>query len=108
MDATTELISSFACDLTYEDLSPRVVHQVKRTLVDTLGCALGGYPSEPARIARALAGALTSATPSRILGTADYSSPDMAAFANGVMVRTLLVVPVGRSLGSCFFETGQG
>ena len=89
MDATTELISSFACDLTYEDLSPRVVHQVKRTLVDTLGCALGGYPSEPARIARALAGALTSATPSRILGTADYSSPDMAAFANGVMVRYL-------------------
>ena len=28
--------------------------------------------------------------------------------ANVVMVRTLLVVPVGRSLGSCFFETGQG
>ena len=89
MDQPTELLSSFAYGLEYEDLSPRVVHQIKRTVVDTLGCAVGGFHSEPATIARTLAGSVTSSTPSRILGTQLYSSPDMAGFANGVMVRYL-------------------
>jgi 2-methylcitrate dehydratase len=89
MDRTTEMLSSYACSLSYEDLSPEVVHQVKRTMVDTLGCALGGYLSEPAKIARRLAGSVTSSMPSRVLGTADYSSMDLAGFANGVMVRYL-------------------
>ena len=49
MDRTTELLSSYACNLTYEDLPPAVIHQVKRTVADTLGCAIGGYLSEPAK-----------------------------------------------------------
>ncbi|MEK7815184.1 MAG: MmgE/PrpD family protein, partial [Chloroflexota bacterium] len=89
MDRTTELLSSYACGLSYEDLSPRAVHQVKRTLVDTLGCAMGGFLSEPAKIVRRLATNVTGTVPSRILGTEDYSSADMAGFANGVMVRYL-------------------
>ena len=101
MDRTTELLSTFACGLDYEDLSPQVVHQVKRTMVDTLGCAMGGYPSEPAKIARGLAGTITSNAPSRILGTGDYSSPDMAGFANGVMVRYL-------DCNDAYFSPGGG
>ena len=89
MDRTTEALSSYACNLTYEDLPPDVVHQVKRTVADTLGCAVGGFLSEPAKVARKLAGEVTSGTPSRILGTSSYSSLDMAGFANGVMVRYL-------------------
>ena len=89
MDRTTDLLSSYACGLTFEDLGPAVVHQVKRTLIDSLGCALGGFSSEPARIARDLASNVSSATPSRILGTHDYSAPDTAAFANGVALRYL-------------------
>ena len=30
MDATTELLSDYACRLTYERLSPEAVHQVRR------------------------------------------------------------------------------
>ncbi|MBM3942972.1 MAG: MmgE/PrpD family protein [SAR202 cluster bacterium] len=89
MDRTTQLLSRYACELGYEDLSPQVVHQVKRTLADTLGCAMGGFTAEPSKIARRLAGLVGSAVPARILGTEDYSSPDMAGFANGVMVRYL-------------------
>ena len=89
MDKTTELLSSYARSLTFEDLGPEVVHQVKRTLIDTLGCALGGFSSQPAQIARDVALKVSSTTPSRILGTESYSSPDMAAFANGVMLRYL-------------------
>jgi 2-methylcitrate dehydratase len=89
MDRTTDLLSSYACRLTYQDLPPEVVHQVKRTLVDTVGCALGGFHAEPSVIARRLASLVTSTMPSRILGTKDDSAPDMAGFANGVMTRYL-------------------
>lgn len=90
MDQTTEQLSSYACNLSYEDLSPEAIHQVKRTVIDTLGCAMGGYLSEPAKIARWLARDVESrSSPSRVLGTGDYTSMDLAGFTNGVMVRYL-------------------
>ena len=89
MDKTTELLSSYAHRLTFDDLGPDVVHQVKRTVIDTLGCAMGGFSSQPAEIARNMALGISSTTPSRILGTECNSSPDMAAFANGVTLRYL-------------------
>jgi 2-methylcitrate dehydratase len=89
MDRTTDMLSSFVCGLSYEDLTPQTVHQVKRVLVDTFACTMGGYLSEPAKIARQLASTVSSTVPSRIWGTKDYSSPEMAGFANSVMVRYL-------------------
>src|SRR2546427_5860588 len=89
MDATTEFLSDYACRLTYEDLSPEAVHQVKRTLVDTLGCGAGAFDSEPASIARRLASRVQGDPPARILGTAQKTSTDLAAFANTVLVRYL-------------------
>ena len=89
MDRTTEMLSAYACGLTYEELGPTVVEQVKRTLVDTMGCAIGGYDSEPAEIARSLAEGYSGALPSRVLGAGACAAPDMAAFANGVAVRYL-------------------
>ncbi len=89
MDRTTELLSAHACKLTYQDLPDAVVHQAKRTLVDTMGCALGGFHAEPSIIARRLASRVTSSTAARILGTKDATAPDLAGFANGVMVRYL-------------------
>ena len=89
MDPTTEYLSDYACRLTYEDLSPEAVHQVKRTLVDTLGCGVGAFDSEPASIARRMASRVQGNPPARILGTAQESSTDLAAFANTVLVRYL-------------------
>ena len=89
MDRTTEMLAAYACRLSFEDLGFKTVHQVKRTLVDTMGCAMGGFVSEPAKIARGMTSSITSTTPSRVLGTNEYTSPDMAGFANGVMVRYL-------------------
>ena len=34
MDRTTEMLSDYSCNLSYEDLSPQVIKQVKRTLID--------------------------------------------------------------------------
>ena len=101
MDRTTELLSDYACGLSYDDLSPEVIKQVKRTLIDTMGCAAGGFLSEPGKIARGMASSVSSDMPARILGTENYSSPDLAGFANGVMVRYL-------DCNDCYFNPGGG
>jgi len=89
MDPTTEYLSDYACRLTYGDLSPEAVHQVKRTLVDTLGCGVGAFDSEPASIARRMASRVQGNPPARILGTSQETSTDLAAFANTVLIRYL-------------------
>ena len=89
MDRTTEMLSAYTCGLTYEELGLAVVQQVKRTMVDTMGCAIGGFDSLPAEIARGMAGDVRSGMPSQILGSSLTTSPDLAAFANGVAVRYL-------------------
>ena len=55
MDSIVDYLSSYTASLEFEDIPSEVVHQGKRLWVDTLGCALGGYTSEPSRIARNIA-----------------------------------------------------
>jgi 2-methylcitrate dehydratase len=89
MDRTTEYLGDFACRLTDEDVSPVAAHQVKRTLIDTLGCAVGAFDAEPASIARRAASRVQGHPPARILGASQQTSADLAAFANTVLVRYL-------------------
>jgi 2-methylcitrate dehydratase len=84
-----ERFSEYAVALRYEDLPSEAVHEVKRRLLDSLGCAMGAYPSEPARIARRLAATAAGTLPATVIGTAHQSSPELAAFANGVQFRYL-------------------
>ena len=101
MDRTTNILSEYACTLRYEDLPPETVHQVKRTLADAIGCAIGGFNARPSEIARKLAFGVTSTMPSRIIGTSKTSAPDLAGFANGVMVRYL-------DCNDAYFSPGGG
>jgi 2-methylcitrate dehydratase len=89
MTNLVEQLCRYAAALRYDDLTPEVVHQSKRLIVDTLGCALGGYWSEPARIARDLAATVRSSEPASVIGSGERTSPDLATFANGVMIRFL-------------------
>ncbi len=89
MDRTVDVLANYASSLSYEDLTPEAAHHVRRRLLDSLGCALGAYDSEPARIARKLAGQVSHSQPARVIGSGQATSPDMAAFANSVMVRYL-------------------
>ena len=89
MDSTTEYLSEYACRLTYEDLGPETVHQVKRTLIDTVGCGVGAFESAPASIARRIASRVHGNPPARLLGTTQQTSVDLAGFANTVLVRYL-------------------
>jgi len=89
MDATLKKITDFSTGLAFESIPAEVIHQCKRRVIDSLGCALGGFKAEPSKIARALAHDTLSRTPARVIGTLEPSSPEMAAFANGVMIRYL-------------------
>src|SRR6516164_6928260 len=42
-----EALADFAIKLRYEDLPGDVIRTVKRTILDTIGCAVGGYEAEP-------------------------------------------------------------
>jgi len=84
-----EQLARFAARLRYEDLPEAVVDAVKRTILDTLGCAIGGYATAPSRIALKLASEVTAARGATILCSGIQSSQDLATFANGVMIRNL-------------------
>lgn len=92
MDRIIESIGRFQSGLDYQDLPADVVHAAKRVLVDTMGCALGGYNTPTAAAARQIAQAVQPTEKSRsasILVNGAATSPDLAAFANGVMLRVL-------------------
>lgn len=89
MDKTTETLARYVTSLRYEDLTPSAVHEAKRRIVDTFACAMGGYTSEPAGIARRLAGASTGTPSAHVLVDGRATSPEMAAFANATMIRYL-------------------
>ena len=97
MDRTTEMLSAYTCGLTYEELGPTVVEQVKRTLLDTMGCAIGGYDSEPAEIARSLAEESSGRLASRIIGTRFALrrtwQPLPMAWRCAISIATILISP---------------
>ena len=83
------MLARFAVGLRYEDLPEDVVRLAKRALMDTFGCALGGYPAKPSKIALGLASEVSSKDSATVLCSGTKTSPDLAAFANGVMIRYL-------------------
>lgn len=89
MDKTTATLVDYAMDITYGDLAPAVVHACRIRLLDTLGCAAGAYDAPVAKSARALAHRYTGTPAATVLGSARQTSAEMAAFANGVMLRFL-------------------
>jgi 2-methylcitrate dehydratase len=90
MDNIAEYLASYGSSIKYEVIPLEVTHRVKTLLIDALGCAIGGYASEAGKIARRIAGRFYHGDmPATILGSGKKSSPELAAFANGVMIRYL-------------------
>jgi 2-methylcitrate dehydratase len=80
-------LADYACALRFEDLSKHVVHEVKRRVLDSLGCALGAWNKEPCAIARKVASDFSAKRGSTIIGTNHKAPPDWTAFANGCAIR---------------------
>src|ERR1700737_2811523 len=80
-------LADYACSLRFEDLSKEVVHEVKRRVIDSIGCALGAWNEEPCVIARNVASEFSAKAGSTIIGTTHKAPPDGAAFATGCCIR---------------------
>ncbi len=96
-------LAQYASRLTFDDLPEEVVHEAKRAVLDTLGCAIGGYPSEASKIIQDLIKDLGGAEESTVFGSGLKTSCLNAILANGIMVRFLdfndtYIVPVGDEL----------
>src|SRR5262249_8278702 len=57
--SVAETLARYAFDLKYEHLPDEVVRTAKRTILDTIGCAIGGYSAGPSQIAVKLAGTIS-------------------------------------------------
>lgn len=82
-------IASWVKNLECADLDDQTIHEVKRRVIDSIGCALGAYNSPPGKIARAMAEARNDTRAGIVFGTSHSTCPEMAAFANGTMIRYL-------------------
>jgi 2-methylcitrate dehydratase len=80
-------LAHYACALNFEDLSPEVVREVKRRVIDSLGCALGAWDEEPCVIARNVVSEFSAKHGSTVIGTNHKAPPDWTAFANGCAIR---------------------
>src|SRR3989441_7336521 len=63
-------LAAYAQSIRSEDLPGDVVHEVKRRVLDSLGCAFGAWTAEPCVIARRTAQAVTIPNGATLWGTA--------------------------------------
>jgi len=82
-------LARYARALCYDDVPAAVVQEVKRRILDSLGCAFGAWNATPCRIARCLAESVTVSAGATVWGTNHKTLPDLATFANGTEVRYL-------------------
>lgn len=89
MDHTTERLVDYVLRARHDTLSDDAIRACKLRLIDAIGCAIGAYAEPLAVMARTAASRTRGDPAARIWGSAATSSPEMAAFANGVMVRLM-------------------
>ena len=80
-------LSDYALGLSYRDLDEGVLTEAKSRIVDSLGCAIGAFQEGPVKIARSMVDLKSPGGASTVLGLAAKTTPDLATFVNGLMVR---------------------
>ena len=82
-------LADYAAALTFNELPPAVVHEVKRRVLDSLACAYGALGAPPCKVARRMAMSTSMKGGATVWGTRHRTVPELAAFANGSLVRYL-------------------
>ena len=88
-DTITATMARWASDLTFDAIGEKAVHEAKRFLLDSLGCAFGGFRQEDARIAMEVLDETGGTGPATILGSGKRTDPVTASLANALMVRVM-------------------
>ena len=85
----TAQMSKWAAALKFEDLSKEAVYQAKRFLLDSFGCALGGYQQHDVAIALEVLHEIAGHGDATVIGSGDKMDPVSASLANALMIRCM-------------------
>lgn len=88
MDDTTRQIADYVLSFNESQLNDSVVAAMNRAMVDSIASVVAGFEGESVRVAARLAKHVQPTTlKSTVFGYGITTSPELAAFANGVMIR---------------------
>jgi 2-methylcitrate dehydratase len=88
-ETITARITRWAAALEYSQISPEAVYQAKRFLLDSIGCALGGYRQHDVTIALEVLTEIAGRGPSTVIGSGKKMDPVSASLANALMIRCM-------------------
>ena len=88
-DTITARIAKWAAAVEYNHLSQDAVYQAKRFLLDSVGCALGGYRQHDVIIALEVLKEVAARGPATVIGTGQKIDTVSASLANALMIRCM-------------------
>jgi 2-methylcitrate dehydratase len=88
-DKVTATMARWAASLKFDDLSAEAVREAKRYLLDSIGCALGGYRQHDVIMALAVLGEIAGKGPATVIGSGARLDVVSASLANALMVRVM-------------------
>lgn len=88
MDKTTERLVGYTTRFSESDLTESALAKATDIVVDSMACAVVGAGSEPAAMVAKVARRVQGAPAATVFGFGFQTSPDLAALANSMMVRT--------------------
>jgi 2-methylcitrate dehydratase len=87
MDDVSRQVVEYVTSFSESQITDSLTDAVCYTLLDSMAALIAGFESEPGRINARLARTMRSDLKSTVLGYGITTTPDMAAFANGCMLR---------------------
>src|SRR5271165_7002848 len=88
-ETITGKMAKWAAGLEYKQLSQDAVYQAKRFLLDSVGCALGGYQQHDVIIALEVLKEIAGRGPATVIGTGERMDAVSASLANALMIRCM-------------------
>src|SRR6266496_4143700 len=82
-------MSRWASGLQFKDISSEAVYQAKRFLLDSLGCALGGYRQQDVTMALEVLSEVAGRGRATVFGSGRRFDPVSASLANALMIRCM-------------------
>src|SRR3954463_12820846 len=88
-ETVSAVMSKWAANLKFADLSQDAVYQAKRFLLDSVGCALGGYQQHDVAIALDVLREIAGHGKCSVIGSGETMDAVSASLANGLMIRCM-------------------
>jgi 2-methylcitrate dehydratase len=119
MDDTTRKIVKFVTEFKASKMTPEATHAFNRTMIDSMASLVAGFEEEPCRIAARVARlSPPGAMKCTILGYGIETTPEVATFANGCLIRMVdfndngegghvsTLIPAALAIGEALHSSG--